>query len=117
MSEASNYTYIYRTSSGAVSLPAGDVELSVVWSLDARRHRKPISLSTFRGGCAINKEIRSGSTGLLLRHSKTRKPPRREIVYAHETVGTIVERKAVELLEAVESLLQQLEECGTDLAI
>lgn len=112
-----NYVYIYRTSAGSVSVPAGSLEIEVVSSLDARRRRKRMSLKTFCGGNAVTKEIRSGSTQLLSLHSSAKRPPRREMLYGWGQAGTVIERAATDLLEAVSSLLQQMEEYGDDLAI
>ncbi len=117
MPDAANTAYIYRTRDGAVSVPAGDVELHAIWALDARRRRRRLSLKTFRGGHAVTKEIRSGSTGLLLRHSRSKKPPRREILFAHANIGTIVQRTTSELLHAVVSLIDQIQATGDDLAV
>jgi hypothetical protein len=109
--------YIYRTSTGSVSVPA-NVEIGIVKSLDARLRQKALSLKSFRGGRALTKEIRSGCTELLSPfHSSGKTLPRRSVLFGKVNEGKILQRRRVELLGAVESLIRQMEEYGDDLAI
>jgi hypothetical protein len=118
MAYTPSFVYIYRASIGSVSVPASR-ECGVVKSLDARLRPKRLSLRTFRGGHALTEEIRSGGTCLLSPYHPSigKNLPRRSILFGNVLEGKILQRRKVELLWAVESLLRQLEEYGDDLAI
>ena len=81
MSERDLFAYVFKLSTGSVSIPAGLTEIKVTWALDARRRkRRPLSLKSLRGVGVVSGEVKCGSTELhyysSLRPSYSRRPTR-----------------------------------------
>jgi hypothetical protein len=109
----SEYEIIIKASTGSVTIPSEGWDAKLFISLDAHRRKKTFSLmKSYRRSSDIIGEIRRGSTvfgsyspaGPL----STRKLSRYEMICGKEYTGQPGKRQTVELLEAVNSLLEQI---------
>lgn len=104
------FLYAYQTKVGTAVLRGGGVEVDLLASLDLRRRKtKPSIKSLRRKGVLISNEVRWGHVLAPLLVSKSKRPPRRNMVFAREQMWEVVERDTADLRKAVQSIYQQLD--------
>jgi hypothetical protein len=113
MSSGDVFIFVYKIGEKTVGVPAGIIEMAVGSCLDARRGKRPLSLKALRHVIAVSEGIRWGSTQLhyLSRHrsSSSRKPMPWNTIFGTGQVGTIVQRPVSQLLDAVNTWLDEIE--------
>jgi hypothetical protein len=114
------YRDIYTTASESVVVPSNGYVLDMALALGRRLRRTPVSAAKAPRGVSmvsVTGEIRWGLARSYGRGSSGRKLSRDEMILgADEQMGTIVERQVTEMLAAVNSLLEQMDELWEDIA-